>query len=242
MLRMYVMDRHTHWEDYLYLVEFAYNNGYHSSIGMAPFQALYGRPCRTPLSWDSLEDRILLGPEMLRDMEQQVVRIREHLTTAQDRQKKYADAHRTDKQFAVGEKVFLRVRPRKSPIRYGKGSKLAPRFVGPFEILERIGPVAYRLALPPSLARIHDVFHVSVLRQYIPDVVHVLDWNALQVEDGQLALEPVRILEQRELTLRGRTIEQVRVQWDPTDDFSATWEDASRLRDLYPYLFIGFQE
>ena len=70
MLRMYVMDRQTHWEDYLYLVEFAYNNGYHSSIGMAPFQALYGRPCRTPLSWDSLEDRILLGPEMLRDMEQ----------------------------------------------------------------------------------------------------------------------------------------------------------------------------
>ena len=136
----------------------------------------------------------------------------------------------------------MRVCPCKSLIYYGKGSKLAPRFVGPFEILERIGPVAYRLALPPSLARIHDVFHVFLLRQYIPNVVHVLDWNALQVEDGQLALEPVRILEQRELTLRGRTIEQVRVQWDPTDDFSATWEDASRLRDLYPYLFIGFQE
>ena len=106
---MYVMDRQTHWEDYVYLVEFAYNNGYHSSIGMAPFQALYGHPCHTPLSWDSLEDRILLGPEMLHDMKQHVVRIREHLTTAQDRQKKYADAHRIDKQFAVGDKVFLRV-------------------------------------------------------------------------------------------------------------------------------------
>lgn len=242
MLRMYVMDRQTFWEDYLYLVEFAYNNGYHSSIGMAPFQALYGRPYHTPLSWDNLEDRVLLGPEMLRDMEQQVMCIREHVSTAQDRQKKYADAHRTDKQFAVGEKVFLRVCPRKSLIRYGKGSKLAPRFVGPFEILERIGLVAYRLALPPNLARVHDVFHVSVLRQYIPNVVHVLDWNALQVEDGQLALEPVCILEQRELTLRGRTIEQVRVQWDPTDDTSTTWEDASGLRDSYPYLFIGFQE
>ena len=179
---------------------------------------------------------------MLHDMEQQVVRIREHLTMARDRQKKYADAHRIDKQFAVGDKVFLRVQPRKSLIRYGKGSKLAPRFVGAFKILERIGPVAYRLALPPSLARIHDVFHVSVLRQYIPDIVHVLDWNALQVEDGQLALEPVRILEQRELTLRGRTIEQVRVQWDPTDDSSATWEDATKLSELYPYLFVGFQE
>ena len=107
--------------------------------------------------------------------------------------------------------------------------KLAPRFVGPFKILERIGPVAYRLALPPNLARIHDFFHVLVLRQYILDVVHVLDWNVLQVEDGQLALEPIHILEQLELTLRGRTIEQVRVQWDPTNDSSATWEDASRL-------------
>ena len=93
--------------------------------------------------------------------------------------KKYADAHRMDKQFVVREKVFLRVRLRKSPIRYGKGSKLAPHFVGPFKILERIGPIAYRLALPPNLARIHDVFHVSVLRQYIPDIVNVLDWNAL---------------------------------------------------------------
>jgi hypothetical protein len=96
--------------------------------------------------------------------------------------------------------------------------------------------------LPPSLARIHDVFHVSVLRKYIPDVTHVLDWNALQVADGQLALEPVRILQQRTLTLRGRTIEQARVQWDPNDDSSATWEDADRLRDAYPYLFVGFQE
>jgi hypothetical protein len=242
MLRMYVMDRQTHWEDYLYLVEFAYNNGYHSSLGMSPFQALYGRPCRTPLSWDRLEDRVLLGPEMLQDMEQQVQRIREHLLTAQDRQKKYADAHRIDRQFSVGDKVFLRVRPRKSPIRYGKGSKLAPRFVGPFEILERIGPVAYRLALPPSLARVHDVFHVSLLRQYIPDLTHVLDWNTLQVEDGQLALEPVRILQQRTLNLRGRSIEQVRVQWDPSDDASSTWEDASRLRSAFPYLFVGFQE
>ena len=142
MLRMYVMDRQNKWEEYLHLVEFAFNNGYHSSIGMAPFQALYGRPCRTPLSWDNMEDRILLGPEMLQDLEQQVKRIREHLITAQDRQKKYADKHRIDHQFFIGDKVFLRVRPSKSPIRYGKGSKLAPRFVGPFEILERIGPVA----------------------------------------------------------------------------------------------------
>jgi hypothetical protein len=85
MLRMYVMDRQNKWEEYLHLVEFAYNNGYHSSIGMAPFQALYGRPCRMPLSWDNLEDRDILGPDLLLDLEQQVKRIREHLITAQDR-------------------------------------------------------------------------------------------------------------------------------------------------------------
>ena len=79
------MDRQNRWEEYLHLVEFAYNNGYHSSIGMAPYQELYGRPCRTPLSWDNLEDRVLLGPKMLQDLEQQVKRIREHLITAQDR-------------------------------------------------------------------------------------------------------------------------------------------------------------
>ena len=79
----------------------------------------------------------------------------------------------------VGDNVFLQVRPKKIPIRYGKGSKLSPRFVGLFEILERVGPVAYRLALPPSLSRIHDVFHVSILRKYIPDITHVLNWNAL---------------------------------------------------------------
>ena len=101
------MDRQNKWEEYLHLVEFAYNNGYHSSIYMASFQALYGRPCRTPLCQDNLEDMTLLGPDMLLDLEQQVKRIREHLITARDRQKKYADKHRIDSQFLVVDKVFL---------------------------------------------------------------------------------------------------------------------------------------
>ena len=101
------------------------------------------------------------------------------MVTAQDMQKKYVDAHRLDHHFSIGDRVFLRVHLRKSPIHYGKGSKLEPRFVRPFEILDRISSVAYRLALPPSLSHIHDVFHVSMLRQYILDVTHVLDWDAL---------------------------------------------------------------
>ena len=104
-----------------------------------------------------------------------MTQIRQRLREAQDRQKKYADAKRADREYMVGDRVFLRVRPHKSPIQYGKGSDLAPRLVGPFEILEWIGPAVYRLTLPPSLSCIHDVFHVSVLWKYIYDESHLID-------------------------------------------------------------------
>eukprot|EP00253_Pinus_taeda_P006138 PITA_06138 len=102
---MYVMDQQSHWEQYLPLVEFAYNNIYHSSIGMPPFEALYGRPCRTPFSWDRLEDRVIIGPELIHEMEAQVRQIRQRLKEAQDRQKSYADAHRIDRRYEVGDQV-----------------------------------------------------------------------------------------------------------------------------------------
>lgn len=108
--------------------------------------------------------------------------------------------------------MFLRVRPQKSSIKFGKGEKLSPRFVGPFEILERKGPVAYRLALPPSLARMHDVFHVSILRHYISDPSHIIDFGHLQVSDeGAVMTEPVCILDQRNLQLSRRLVDQVKV-------------------------------
>ena len=97
------MDNQTQWEKYLPLLEFAYNNGYHSSIGMPPYEALYGRPCRTPLSWDRLEDRVTVGPELIQEMEEQVIQIRQRLKEAQDRQKSYADAHMTDQSYEVGD-------------------------------------------------------------------------------------------------------------------------------------------
>src|SRR6202522_1632379 len=179
MLRMYVMNNKTQWEKYLPLVEFAYNNSYHSSIGMPPYEALYGRPCRTPLSWDRLEDRVTVGLELIQEMEEQVIQIRQRLKEAQDRQKSYADAHRTDRSYEVGDQVFIHIRPNKSTIRFGKGTKLSPWFIGPFRIQEKIGPVAYRLVLPPHLHKNHNVFHVSVLRQYVADESHKLNWREL---------------------------------------------------------------
>ena len=88
-------------------------------------------------------------------------------------------------------------------MRIGSCAKLAPFYFGLFEILERITPISYQLVLPPSLSHIHDVFHVSILRQYIPNVIHALDWDTLQVEDVQLSLEPIRMLQHQRMTLRG---------------------------------------
>jgi hypothetical protein len=106
--------------------------------------------------------------------------------------------HRIDHSYEVGDKVFLWVKPHKSSIKFGKGAKLSPRFVGPFEVVEKKGPMAYRLALPDSLRRMHDVFHVSVLRHYISDLSHVIDMSSLQVSDeGALIVEPIRILDHR---------------------------------------------
>jgi hypothetical protein len=106
------------------LVEFAYNNSYHSSIRMTPYEALYGRSCRTPLSWDRIEDRVTVGIELIQEMEEQVIQIRQRLKEAQDRQKIYADAHRTDRSYEVGDQVFIRIRPNKNTIRFLEGDKV----------------------------------------------------------------------------------------------------------------------
>jgi hypothetical protein len=159
MLRMYVMDKPSKWEDYLHLVEFSYNNGYQASLKMSPFEALYGRKCNTPVSWDNPADRAVVGPEMLKEMEEQMLKIKKNLKASQDRQKSYADKNRTHREFKVGDHVFLKVKANISSLKLGNCSKLAARYCGLFEILERIGPVAYMLALPASMS-IHNVFHV----------------------------------------------------------------------------------
>ena len=132
---------------------------------MAPFEALYSRQCRTPMSWNRLEDRIIVEPKMLKEMEEQIIQIRQRLKKANDRQKRYADARRTPREFSLGEKVLLTVKPQKSTIKFGKNAKLASRYVGPFEILEVVNPVAYKTALPPTLVKMHDAFHVSYIKK-----------------------------------------------------------------------------
>jgi hypothetical protein len=148
------------------------------------------------LSWDRLEDRVLVGPEVIQEMKDQMKSIRKMIKEAQDRQKSYVDAHRIDRIYEIGDKVFLWVKSHKSLIKFGKGAKLSPRFVGPFEVVEKKGHVAYRLALPDYLRRMHDVFHVSDLRHYISNPSHVIDLSSLQVSDeGALTTESNHILD-----------------------------------------------
>ena len=181
MLRMYVMDQPSKWEKYLYLVEFAYNNGYHASLKMSPFEAMYGRRCKTPMSWDNPSDKVIVGPEMLKDMEKKVVKIRHNIKIAQDKEKSYADKNKNFKEFQIGEHVFLKVREKKSSLKLGNCKRLAARFCGPFEILNIIGLVAYELALSPDI-KVHNVFHVSLLKKYVHDPNHLVDWHMIQVE------------------------------------------------------------
>ena len=177
MLRAYVLDHKGSWEEQLPLVEFAYNDSYQASVQMAPYESWYGRPCRSPLCWTEVGENSTTGPDLIRDTSEKVSLIRQRLLTAQSRQKSYADVRRRPLEFEVGNQVFLKMMPKRGVVRFGKRGKLSPRFIGPFEILERICTVAYRLALPPSMSGVHEVFHVSMLRKYTLDPAHVVDWG-----------------------------------------------------------------
>jgi hypothetical protein len=150
---------------------------------------------------------------MLKEMEQQVIQIKQNLKVPRDRQKSYADRKMTPREFKTWDHVYLRVRPRKSSLRMGVCAKLAPRYCGPFEMLDRVGLVAYMLALPPTV-RAHNVFHVSLFKKYIHDYNHIIDWSVIQVEpDGEFLPEPQCIIDRKETPLRNKTIAQVKVQW-----------------------------
>ena len=161
-----MIDYEGSWDGHIPLVEFVYNNSFKSSLGMAPYKALYGRKCRTPLCWTELSEKKVIGPDLIQETEEKVKMIRERLKVATDRQKSYANMKIKDIRYEVGEKVFLKISPWNKVMRFGKKGKLSPRFIGPYEVIEKVGPVAYRLALPPDLEKIHIVFNVSMLRRY----------------------------------------------------------------------------
>ncbi|KAD6796321.1 hypothetical protein E3N88_07217 [Mikania micrantha] len=161
ILRTCVLDLGGNWDSHLPLIEFSYNNSYHSSIVCAPFEALYGRKCRLPICWTEVGVNRITGPELIQETADKIAQIQQRLQATRSIQKRYADKRRKPLEFQVGDHVMLKVFPWKGIVRFGKKGKLAPRYVGPFEIIKRIGPVAYRLRLPDKLSCVHDVFHSS---------------------------------------------------------------------------------
>ncbi|GJV27260.1 putative reverse transcriptase domain-containing protein [Tanacetum coccineum] len=166
--RACVLDFGGSWDVHPPLVEFSYNNSYHSSVRCA-FEALYGRKCRSPIMWAEVGEGQLIGPELVQETTEKISQIKNRLKAARDHQKSYADKRRKPFEFSVGDFVLLRVSPWNGVVRFGKKIKLARRFVWPFEITERISPVAYRLRLPKELNGVHDTFHVSNLKKCLAD-------------------------------------------------------------------------
>ena len=244
MLRACVIDFGKGWDVHLPLIEFSYNNSYHTSIKAAPFEALYGRKCRSPLCWAEVGDTQLArdgtytGPEIIRETTEKIVRIRERLEASRSRQKSYADKRRKPLEFQVGDRVMLKVSPWKGMIRFGKRGKLNPRYIGPFEILARIGPVAYRLQLPQELQRVHDVFHVSNLKKCLSDETMVIPLDEIEVNEKlHFVEEPVEIMDREVKRLKQSRIPIVKVRWSAKRGPEFTWEREDQMKQKYPHLF-----
>ncbi|KAA0047905.1 retrotransposon protein, putative, Ty3-gypsy subclass [Cucumis melo var. makuwa] len=237
MLRACALEFPGSWDSYLHLMEFAYNNSFQATIGMTPFEALYDKCYRSPVCWGEVGEQRLMGFELVQSTNEAIQKIISCMQTAQSRQKSYADVRRKDLEFDVRDKVFLKVAPMKGVLRFERRGKLSPRFVGPFEILERIGPVAYRLVLPPSLLAVHDVFYVSMLRKYVPDPSHVVDYEPLEINENLSYTEqPIEVLAREVKMLRNREIPLVKVLWRNHRVEEATWERKDDMRARYPKL------
>jgi hypothetical protein len=199
MLRACVIQYDKNWNKCLALAEFSYNNNYQLSLKMAPFEALYGHQCQTPLSCSQIGERKIFGPDLITKAEEKVKIIQSNLKAAQSRQKSYVYKRRKPLQFQVGDFVYLRVSPTRGVQRSGMKGKLAPRYVGPFEILETYGPVAYSLQLPFQLAAIHNIFHVSQLKKCIKIPTEVINFQTIKIEsDLSYTKHPIRILDTKE--------------------------------------------
>ena len=214
LLRASVLTYGKDWEKSLPFVEFSYNNSYQASLQLSPFEALYGRKCRTPLMWSEVGERSLVGPAVIRDAEEQVAKIRENLKVAQSRQKSYTDTRRRELSFEVGDYVYLKVSPLRGTRRFQIRGKLAPWYVGPYPITTKVGAVAYRLELPEEMSDVHNVFHVSQLKKClcVPEEQVPLEILDLQ-QDLQYQERPIKIIDTAVKSTRRSQIKYYRVQW-----------------------------
>ncbi|GJR45856.1 putative reverse transcriptase domain-containing protein [Tanacetum coccineum] len=212
MLRACVIDFGKGWERHLPLVEFSYNNSYHASIKATPFEALYGRKCRSPVCWAKVGDVQLTGPEIIHETTEKIVQIRQCLQAARDRQR--------------------------SVICFGKRGKLNPRYIRPFKILERIGPVAYKLELRKELSNVHDTFYVSNIKKCLSDESLVIPMKELLLDEKlNFVEEPVEIMDREVKQLKQSRIPIIKLRWNSKRGSEFTWEHEDQIHAKYPHLF-----
>ncbi|GJS09604.1 putative reverse transcriptase domain-containing protein [Tanacetum coccineum] len=185
-------------------------------------------------------DAQLTRPKIIHETTEKIFKIRDHMQAARDRQKSYADKRHRPLEFEVGDKVMLKVAPWKGVIRFGKRGKLNPRYIGPFQIIERIGPIAYRLELPQELSRIHDVFHVFNLKKCLSDDTLVIPLEEIQLDDKlNFVKEPVEIMDREVKQLKRSRIPIVKVHWNARRGLEYTWEREDQFREKNPHLFTN---
>ncbi|GKD89521.1 putative reverse transcriptase domain-containing protein [Tanacetum coccineum] len=189
MLCVCVIDFGSSWDRHLPLVEFSYNNSYHASIKAAPYEALYGQKCRSPICWSEVGDRQLTGPELIRETTKKIVQIKNRLLTTRSHQKSYVDRRTKPLEFEVGDMVLLKVSLWKGVVRFGKRGKLSPHYIGPFRILARVGHVAYTLELLEELKGIHSTFHVSNLNKCLAESDIVVPIDEILLDDNLHMIE-----------------------------------------------------
>jgi hypothetical protein len=238
MLRACALNFGGSWEDHLPLAEFSYNNSYQSSIQMAPYEALYGRKCRSPICWFETGENKEFTPDYIKERQDVIEVIRDRLKIAQSRQKSYADLKRRDWEPKVGDMVYLKVSPMKGLKRFGVKGKLSPRYIGPFKIISQNRGTAFELELPAQLSQVHNVFHVSQLRKCLKAPDDPITYEEIELQSDLTYVErPEKILEVQWKKLRNRAIKYCKVQWQHHPEREATWETEEELRKSYPEMF-----
>jgi hypothetical protein len=200
-------------DKHLPLAEFSYKNIYQESIKMSPFEALYGWPCRTPLSWSESGERVIFSPDIETEAEEKVKQIQANILAAQSCQKSYTDKRHRPMEFEVGDHVYLKVSPMKGVRRFGIKGKLVPRYIGSYAIIDKYGPLSYQVELPSKLSGVHNVFHVSQLKRCLkPPTDVVIEDTILLEPDLTYKAYPTKILDQQDRVTRNKTTQFYKVQ------------------------------
>ncbi|GJZ87089.1 putative reverse transcriptase domain-containing protein [Tanacetum coccineum] len=238
MLRACVIDFGKGWDRHLPLVEFSYNNSYHTSIKASTFEALYGRKCRSPICWAEVRDAQLTGPKIVHETTEKIFQIKKRIQAARDRKKSLADRNCKPMEFHVGDMVMLKVSPWKGMIRFGKREKLNPHYIGPFKVHAKVRTVSYRLELPDQLSHVHRTFYVSNLKKCYADKPVAISLDDIHIDDKlNFIEEPVEIMDREVKQLKQIRILIVKMCWNSRKGPEFTWEREDQVKKKYPHLF-----